>query len=1153
MIEFPAPGRVPEVLSTRQQANEPAPAAPHETPAPCWQALACLEPNAFDTAGRLGRSVTSDAVLKAPEKALVAEYASGVGVELTLFAKSDGPLTKRIALDGEQRVVSDSSTCRMAMGHAKRLQIADAADLAVVLRSMSPCQAIALGRLRADLPDVAPVVPRRWLGGNEAPPGAIARTREHIDFAPGEPTFTLLDFDRKGLPEAAASLVATHGGLWPALLAAAPGLARAARIRRASTSAGLFDRRTRATVGTGVGGEHVYLLVRDGADAERFLRDLHDRCWLHGLGWFLVGAAGQLLERSIVDPMVGAPERLVFEGAPVLVEPLAQDHTVREPEWIPGEVLDTCSACPPLTVVEKARVRETKESARAALASEAAQIRAAADRALAECLVERDRVPAATALRIVEARHRGVLLPSIELAFDDPEIGTVTVAEVLRDPKRFAGETLADPHEGVSYGRCTAKVMRRDDGVPWISSFAHGRATYALKLDSAALETILRRTDHDSVVDVYVGHLLDADLEPDEEQRLSALVCDLSGTKARPLAARVRAARDRQAREDGEERQRALSLARAQTRPGWRRMRLPAPLAGDERTPVLAALDEVLGSVTRPEPPMRNADGFVAEIRARRPWGLHALTDTGADAGEAPRERLPSPEEPLITPLDVVRLGLLVEEHVEHYRLEASGVERAVALPGPFLQAYLAWPKSRLPTVRAVVSAPVVTRTGGVLAGEGLDRQLEIVFRIEPQLLALVPPDPSVITDAEVVDALRFLLDEWLCDVATGFSGRIVLIAYALTIIERVLLPERPAFFVTAGQRGGGKTTVTTMVVVAVLGRRPPAAAWSPSPEERRKALLAYLGEGVATLVWDNIERGALISCPSIEKALTAAEFSDRILGASRTITVPSTTVQAFTGNNIGPRSDMASRSLVCRLEVGRPDPENRAFRHPDPVGWTLDHRPEVLRALFTLLRWNPQVRRSPAERMPSKTRFKAWWDLVGAPLEEAARLASDAQVQVFAGGQELFRCAPEPVDFGAMIAGGEAEGEENSGMRDLVLLLREAFGEQRFSAAELAALVQPTPASFNASSDPWADDEQPWRSAQEDRAQALRNAFEGATGKALPAGSSTTAHLMGKRLQMVLGRPVDLEHGEIGTVIKARTDHEANAYRVTVIRETRS
>ena len=120
---------------------------------------------------------------------------------------------------------------------------------------------------------------------------------------------------------------------------------------------------------------------------------------------------------------------------------------------------------------------------------------------------------------------------------------------------------------------------------------------------------------------------------------------------------------------------------------------------------------------------------------------------------------------------------------------------------------------------------------------------------------------------------------------------------------------------------------------------------------------------GVAVLVWDNIPRGAAISCPHIEAALTATETSGRVLGASKVETVPAATVHVFTGNSILPRGDMASRSLVCRLEVGRPDPENRTFRHPDPVAWTLEHRARILRALYTLLRWNPQVRVPPTLR----------------------------------------------------------------------------------------------------------------------------------------------------------------------------------------------
>jgi hypothetical protein len=135
------------------------------------------------------------------------------------------------------------------------------------------------------------------------------------------------------------------------------------------------------------------------------------------------------------------------------------------------------------------------------------------------------------------------------------------------------------------------------------------------------------------------------------------------------------------------------------------------------------------------------------------------------------------------------------------------------------------------------------------------------------------------------------------------------------------------------------------MITLAALGRRAAAAGWSDNAEERKKGLFSYLRQGVACLAWDNIARGSAISCPHIEAALTAAETSDRVLGVSRVETVPSTTVQIFTGNSISPRGDMASRSLMLALHIDRPDPENRTFAHADPLAWTQANRPKIRRA----------------------------------------------------------------------------------------------------------------------------------------------------------------------------------------------------------------
>ena len=190
-------------------------------------------------------------------------------------------------------------------------------------------------------------------------------------------------------------------------------------------------------------------------------------------------------------------------------------------------------------------------------------------------------------------------------------------------------------------------------------------------------------------------------------------------------------------------------------------------------------------------------------------------------------------------------------------------------------------------------------------------------------------------------------------DVATDITGKCILIAAALTLIERSLLPDRPVFFITAGRRGGGKTTTLMMLLMAITGIRPSAAAWSPNEEERRKAIHSYLMAGPPYIIWDNIKRGSQITCPHIERACTTDVYIDRRLGVSEIVAAAASAIQFFTGNNIGPSGDLASRSLNARLNIDRPDPENRRFQHSDPLAWTEANRRRILKALYTILQQN--------------------------------------------------------------------------------------------------------------------------------------------------------------------------------------------------------
>jgi hypothetical protein len=752
----------------------------------------------------------------------------------------------------------------------------------------------------------------------------------------------LLDFDRKGMPAEASRRLDELGGYWPALISIIPELARAAHVIRQSTSAGLYRSDTDEAL-HGTGGLHVYVAVADGNDIERFLHALHDRCWLSGLGWRMVGASGQLLDRSIVDRVVGNPERLIFEGPALLEPPLAQDSTSRHPKATEGELLDTATACPPLTIVESAELRRLKTIDNERLAPAAAKARVEFINRHTSKLASRAGISIAEARRMLERKCAGVLLPALTLPFDDPQLAGITVADVLADPDRFEGETLADPLEGPEYGHCKAKIIRRSDGSMWIHSFAHGGGAFELRLDADAAFKVLNATPAEEVVGEFIRLALAADLTPVDIERLRDVAHSRGSIGKRSLDAMLKAAKDNTVTKIA-----AASRDRQFAERRDHRPFINAPMPDAEWLPQMTIINEVLGHCPQKEPPTRGANHQCNQLRS---FSVPTLSQLSKDAanGSAQKSSVPAPEQLLLVDMTEEEVAEMIERHIE-YHVDAPDGYRSVHLHPKFVRHYLNRDDGALPTATTVAQLPIVLHDGSMLAGPGLHRPSGVIFRVPNELTTLLPKIDDC-TPGRVAAAMQFLTDEWLCDVATDYPGKCVIIACALTIIERAILPERPAFFVVAGQRGGGKTTTIHMISKAVLGIPACAAAWSTYEDERRKALFSYFSAGLLMLTWDNITRGSTISCPHIEKALTNEFYSDRVLGVSEHRLVLSSTVQVFTGNNITPRGDMASRSLSVRLAISRPDPENREFEHPDPLGWTDAHRGEILSA-FTPSCW---------------------------------------------------------------------------------------------------------------------------------------------------------------------------------------------------------
>jgi hypothetical protein len=550
-------------------------------------------------------------------------------IELTVFQKSDGPLTKRISLGSDGTIKSDGSQCIMPRGWARRVIFSDIHQCADRMNRFGPDEALATGSLRPDLPDEVEVVTKGKLNGANHP-GIIARSQEYIVYRPGEAGLVLVDFDNKGVPEDVAKRLEKWGGVWSALVNVVPELAGIARVERASTSSGLYDSRTGEKFPSS-GGRHVYLHIKDGSDAERFLKTLHERCWLAGLGWMMVGAGGQLLERSIVDRVCGTPERLAFEGAPVLISPLAQDTTARRAVAFSGDALDTVSAGPPLGTVDQARLRELRAKEAHRLAGDCAKAREDFIRRQLRRLAERTGMDPHRARRVIERQCSGVLLPYVDLPFDDPELDGKTVADVLADPGRFEGETLADPVEGIEYGRCKARIMRRADGSVWINSFAHGHAVYELKADFFAVKAGLEKAAKDEVADMLVRLVLAADLDEDEIEELRNIACDKTGITKHAMGRKIKnALREADALRAQQERNRRIA-ERRDPRP-----LLPVPPGDAEYGPQMKALNTVIGGDKSAEPPTRNPNKVVALAREFRVPSLHALSSAETNIDDDP-------------------------------------------------------------------------------------------------------------------------------------------------------------------------------------------------------------------------------------------------------------------------------------------------------------------------------------------------------------------------------------------------------------------------------------------------------------------------------------------------------------------------------------
>jgi hypothetical protein len=134
--------------------------------------------------------------------------------------------------------------------------------------------------------------------------------------------------------------------------------------------------------------------------------------------------------------------------------------------------------------------------------------------------------------------------------------------------------------------------------------------------------------------------------------------------------------------------------------------------------------------------------------------------------------RLPSPEQWALVKMNEMETAEMIERYIDYIKVnEKTGDFRSVHLPTQFVRHYMNRDDGALPTVVAIATLPIVLADGELLAPDGLDRSRGIIFEIPKEVRAIIP-GPKDCTKAAVRQAMKFLCEEWLCDVATDYTGK---------------------------------------------------------------------------------------------------------------------------------------------------------------------------------------------------------------------------------------------------------------------------------------------------------------------------------------------------------------------------------------------
>ncbi len=287
-----------------------------------------------------------------------------------------------------------------------------------------------------------------------------------------------------------------------------------------------------------------------------------------------------------------------------------------------------------------------------------------------------------------------------------------------------------------------------------------------------------------------------------------------------------------------------------------------------------------------------------------------------------------------------------------------------------------------LPIVTRITECPVFAADGSLQTTPGYHAASRTYLAIPPELV--IPEVSDSPTSGDVTRAAGLILEDLLGDfpfVSPADLANIVALGLE-PFVRAMILGPVPMHGVEAPVPGSGKGLLADAITRPSCGRTVGAIAQAKDDDEWRKRLTSLLERGFPVIQIDNVTRP--LESGSLSMALTIPTWTDRILGQTRTISIPVRCSWVVTANNPTYSTEMARRTVRTRIDPRSDRPQDReGWKHEELLSWVDEHRGELIWAFCTLVRsW--VAAGCPKFSGKALGSYERWSHVIGGILEHA-------------------------------------------------------------------------------------------------------------------------------------------------------------------------